>query len=133
MTDLKITLNAYAVIEHLKHWCGSVSYETINTIMIPQEKRLHFFVDPDTLDLEKKLVEGLSSLDFSQVITRLKLSYEYKEEPLDALKDLLLDIYTELQDVKANIDDEELSDLLTHMDAELVSAATIITKIMEEV
>ncbi|HUT80678.1 MAG TPA: hypothetical protein VMZ29_05685, partial [Candidatus Bathyarchaeia archaeon] len=72
-------------------------------------------------------------LDFSQVITRLKLSYEYKEEPLDALKDLLLDIYTELQDVKANIDDEELSDLLTHMDAELVSAATIITKIMEEV
>jgi len=62
MTDLKIILNAYATIKRKKSYRDTISYETITSVMLPDEQQLHFFIDPDTLDLEKKLVEGLSKI-----------------------------------------------------------------------
>lgn len=129
MTDLKITMNAYAVIERKKFWDGNYDWQTINTLMIPEDQRKHFFVDPNTRDLEKKIVEGLSNLDFLPVIAQVNNSYDTSKEPLAELKGLLIDIYTELQDVKANTEDDELSDLLQHMDAELVTAAKVVAAI----
>jgi len=129
MTDLKITMNAYAVIERKKFWDGNYDWQTINTLMIPEKERKYFFVDTNTFKLEYKLVQGLTDLDFLPVITRVKNSYDASKEPLAELKDLLIDIYTELQDVKANTEDDELSDLLQHMDAELVTAAKVVAAI----
>ena len=131
MTDLKITMNAYAVIERKKFWDGNYDWQTITTLMIPEKERKYFFVEPNTRDLEKKLIQGLTDLDFLPVIARVKNSYDASKEPLAELKDLLIDIYTELQDVKANTEDDELLDLLQHMDAELVSAAKIVAAMKE--
>jgi len=131
VTDLKITMNAYAVIERKKFWDGNYDWQTITTLMIPEKERKYFFVEPNTRDLEKKLIQGLTDLDFLPVIARVKNSYDASKEPLAELKDLLIDIYTELQDVKANTEDDELLDLLQHMDAELVSAAKIVAAMKE--
>ena len=129
MTDLKITMNAYAVIARKKFWDGNYDWQTINTLMIPEKERKYFFVDTNTFKLENKLIQGLASLDFLPVISQVKNSYDVSKEPLAELKDLLIDIYTELQDVKANTEDDELSDLLQHMDAELVTAAKVVAAI----
>lgn len=46
---------------------------------------------------------------------------------LEKLKDLLISLYAELQDVKSNNDpDDEILDLLNFMDSELVEAAKIV-------
>ena len=128
MADLKISLNAYAVIQRKKLWQGGYSWITIKTLMIPEQARKHFYIDPNTHQLEEKIVSGLQKIDFLPVITRVKSAYEYQAiEPLDQLKHLLSSIYTELQDVKANTEDDELQDLLQHMDSELVTAAKIVT------
>jgi len=131
VTDLKITLNAYAVISRKKFWDGNYDWQTINTLMIPEKERKYFFVDPNTRDLEKKLVEGLSNLIFLPVITRVKTSYDISKDKdsLAQLKDILSNVYVELQDVKANTEDDELLDLLQHMDSELVTAAKVVAAI----
>ncbi len=132
MTDLKITLNAYAVIERNKFWQGECSWSTIKTVMIPEEQRKHFFIDPNTNSLENKLQQRLTEIDFLPVITQVKNSYDVSKEPLEELKDLLMTIYVELQDVKANTEDDKLLDLLQHIDSELVTAAKIVAAIMKE-
>jgi len=133
MTDLKITMNAYAVIERKKFWDGNYDWQTINTLMIPEKERKYFFVDTNTFKLEYKLVQGLTDLDFLPVITRVKTSYDLSKDKdsLEQLKDILSDIYVELQDVKANIDDDELKEFVEHIDAELVSAAKIVAAMKE--
>jgi len=60
-----------------------------------------------------------------------------KEEKInqrdEELKDLLMTIYTELQDVKANTEDDEmLQDLLQHMDSKLVTAAKIVASLKKK-
>jgi len=131
MTDLKITLNAYAVIERKKFWDGNYDWQTITTLMIPEKERKYFFVDPNTQDLEKKLIQGLTALDFFSVTTRVKTSYDISKDKdsLAQLKDILSNVYVELQDVKANTEDDELLDLLQHMDSELVTAAKVVAAI----
>ena len=132
MTDLKIDLNAYAVIQRKKLWDGNYSWQTINMLMIPEKQRAHFFVDSDTLDLEQKIIHGLQSIDFLPVITITKTHGFSKDihvkNPMEKLADLLISLYTELQDVKAN-SDEELLDLLDFMDSELVDAAKIVAQL----
>ncbi|MGC9781752.1 MAG: hypothetical protein HZR80_21100 [Candidatus Heimdallarchaeota archaeon] len=71
-------------------------------------------------------------MDFSPVITRVKTSYDVSKEPFEELKDLLMTIYTELQDVKANTEDDELLDLLQHMDSELATAAKIVAALKKK-
>ncbi len=133
MTDLKITLSAYAVIQRKKFWDGNYAWETINTIIDPKTNCFEFFTDAQTIKLEEKLKEGLKQLDFSPVITRVKDSYDSKKEPLEELKDLLMTLYAELQDVKANTEDDKLLlDLLQHMDSELVTAAKIVAALKKE-
>ena len=49
---------------------------------------------------------------------------------LDKLKDLLISLYTELQDVKNNSEsDDDMFDLLVFMDSELVDAAKIVAEL----
>lgn len=60
-----------------------------------------------------------------------------KEEKInqrnEELKDLLMTIYTELQDVKVNTEDNELlQDLLQHMDSELITAAKIVAALKKK-
>ena len=127
MTDLKITLSAYAVIQRKKMWDGHYSWETIDTVIDPKTNCTEFFIDSHTEKLEEKLKAGLKQLDFLPVITRVKTSHGISNKPLEELKDLLMTIYTELQDVKTNTEDDELlQDLLQHMDSELVTAAKIV-------
>ncbi len=132
MTNLKITLSAYAVIQRKKFWDGNYDWATIKTVIDPQTNCFEFFIDSHTDKLEEKLKEGLKLLDFSPVLTQVKTSYDFKKDPLEELKDLLMTIYAELQDVKANTEDDELLDLLQHMDSELVTAAKIVAAIKKE-
>lgn len=132
MTDLKITLSAYAVIQRKNFWDGNYDWETINTIIDPKTNCTEFFIDSHTVKLEEKLKAGLKQLDFSPVITRVKTSYDVSKEPFEELKDLLMTIYTELQDVKANTEDDELLDLLQHMDSELATAAKIVAALKKK-
>ncbi len=133
MTDLKITLSAYAVIQRKKFWDGNYAWETINTIIDPKTNSTEFFIDSHTVKLEEKLKAGLKQLDFLQIITRVKASYDITKEPLEELKDLLMTIYAELQDVKANTEDDDLlQDLLQHMDSELVTAAKVAAALKKE-
>jgi len=134
VTDLKITLNAYAVIQRKMFWDGNYDWQTITTLMIPEKERKYFFVDPNTRDLEKKLIQGLTDLDFLPVITQVKTSYDLTKDKdsLEQLKDILSDVYVELQDVKANIDDDELKEFVEHIDTELVSAAKIVATMKKE-
>ncbi|RLI70135.1 MAG: hypothetical protein DRP02_08830 [Candidatus Gerdarchaeota archaeon] len=132
MTDLKITLNVYACIQRKKMWDKTFDWQTIQTIMLPEEKRPGFLVDAHTLNLEEKLREGLQKLNFLSVITRVKDSFDSKNPSLEALRDLLLSLYVELQDAKNNTDDDELLELLQHMDAELVAAAKIVAKLEDK-
>ncbi|MHA1880189.1 MAG: hypothetical protein ACTSYG_07305 [Candidatus Heimdallarchaeota archaeon] len=133
MTDLKITLNVYACIQRKKMWDKTFDWQTIQTIMLPEEKRPGFLVDAHTLNLEKKLQEGLQQLDFLPVITQVKDSLDIAEKKtIEELKDLLSSLYAELQDVKANVEDDELLELLEYMDSELVSVAKIVSQLPEE-
>ena len=50
---------------------------------------------------------------------------------LEKLKDLLMSLYTELQDVKSNQDDDEMLDLLNFMDSELVDAGKIVGQLKD--
>jgi len=49
---------------------------------------------------------------------------------LDKLKDLLSSLFTELQDVKSNSDDE-LLDLLNFMETELIDVGKIVGKLID--
>lgn len=114
-------------------WDGHYDWVTIDTVIDPLTNCTEFFVDPHTEKLEEKLKAGLKQLDFLPVITRVKTSHGITNEPLGELKDLLMTIYTELQDVKVNTEDNELlQDLLQHMDSELITAAKIVAALKKK-